>query len=67
MIYVTNEEGRTFVFEANTREFKLLAENQLGDNVMATPTICNSRIYMRVAEQEQGRRMERLYCISEGS
>lgn len=67
MIYVTNEEGRTYVFEATTKEFKLLAENQLGDNVMATPTICNSRIYMRVAEQKDGNRLEILYCIADGS
>lgn len=64
-IYATNEEGRTFVFRADPSEFELVAESQLGDNVMATPTICGSRIYMRVAKQREGKREEILYCIAD--
>lgn len=62
-IYATNEVGNTFIFEANTSEFKLLGENQLGENVMATPTIVDSRIYMRVAHGKGGTRSETLYSI----
>jgi outer membrane protein assembly factor BamB len=64
-ILATNEEGRTYVFKATPKQFELVAENQLGTEAMATPTVCGGRIYMRVAAQEQGRRQETLYCIGE--
>lgn len=64
-IYVTNERGLTFVFEASTEQFRLLAKNQLGDNVFATPVICDSRIYMRVAHTTEDSRQEFLYCLGE--
>ncbi|MCA9124329.1 MAG: PQQ-binding-like beta-propeller repeat protein [Planctomycetaceae bacterium] len=64
-IFVVNEAGEGFVFTANPNEFELVAKNQLGDEVFATPTICGSRIYMRVAEQVGDVREERLYCLGE--
>ena len=64
-IYATNESGRTFVFKANPKKFELVAENQLGEHVMATPTICGSRIYMRVASQSDGQRRETLFCLGQ--
>jgi len=62
-IFVTNERGRTFVFKADPKKFTLVARNNLGDNVMATPTFCDSRIYMRVANQTAAGRQEMLYCL----
>jgi hypothetical protein len=62
-IFATNEEGRTFIFKATPQGFDLVAENQLGDEVIATPAICGNRIYMRVAVQKNGRRQETLYCL----
>jgi hypothetical protein len=62
-IFAVNEEGKTFVFKAIPEAFELLGENQLGDEVYATPTICGSRIYMRVAAMHDGRREETLYCL----
>ena len=62
-IYVTNEEGKTFIFTANPEKFELLETNQLGDEVFATPTIVDSRIYMRLAEKDSGKRQEMLYCL----
>ncbi len=64
-ILATNEAGRTFVFKADPKEFELLAENRLGDEAFATPTVCGGRIYMRVAVREKGTRQEKLYCIGE--
>jgi hypothetical protein len=66
-IYAVNEAGHAFVFTAAPREFELVAENQLGHEVFATPAICGDRIYLRVAEMENGRRQEYLYCIGQGS
>ena len=64
-IYATNESGRTFIFKASPEAFELVAENQLGNNVLATPTICGGRIYLRAATAEKGQRHEILYCIGE--
>ena len=64
-IFATNEDGRTFIFRADTEKFELIAENQLGDIVLATPTITNSRIYMRVGEDRDGRPSDVLYCIAD--
>lgn len=62
-IYATNETGTTFIFKATPEAFDLIATNQLGEDVLATPAICGDRIYMRVAHQRDGRRQEMLYCL----
>ena len=61
-IYATNVRGKTFVFEATPTHCKIIAENQLGDEVYATPAICGSRIYLRVARRGENRE-EFLYCV----
>ncbi len=62
-LFATNEAGQSFIFKATPAAFELLAENQLGDEVFATPTICGSRIYMRVAKLAEGKRQEWLFCL----
>ena len=64
-IYVTDETCHTYIFRASPDGFELLGENQLGDECFATPVICDSRIYTRVAHQEDGERREYLYCIGD--
>src|SRR5262245_14707201 len=63
-IFATNETGRTYVFKATPKGFDLISENRLGDEVFATPAICGSRIYMRVAVKAKTRQ-EKLFCIGE--
>ena len=62
-IYATNEAADTFVFKATPEGFEKLAENKLGDEVFATPTICGNRIYTRVAFKKDDKRQEYLYCL----
>lgn len=62
-IFVTSEDGRTFIFKANPKAFELIAENKLADEVFATSVICGSRIYMRVANRKDDQRQEMLYCL----
>jgi outer membrane protein assembly factor BamB len=62
-IYVTNEGGETYIFRANPDKFVLLDENKLGTEVFATPTIVDSKIFMRVTTEADGKRQEMLYCI----
>jgi outer membrane protein assembly factor BamB len=63
VIHATNEEAVTFVFKATPESFEKLAENKLGDEVFATPTICGNRIYTRVAVKEGEKRQEYLYSL----
>jgi len=63
LLFATSETGRTFIFKANPDTFESVAENQLGDETMATPTICGSRIYLRAAIHVKGQRQEVLYCV----
>jgi outer membrane protein assembly factor BamB len=53
-IYVADENGDVYVFESG-RTFKLLAKNDLGDGIMATPAICGEQILLRTTHK--------LYCI----
>lgn len=66
ILYATNESGAVFLFKANPQEFQLIGQNQLGDEVYATPSICGGRIYHRVVEIKGEQRQEVLYCIGEG-
>jgi outer membrane protein assembly factor BamB len=45
-LYITNEEGHSFVL-ALGKEYKPLAENDLGETVMATPAISDGVLYIR--------------------
>ena len=62
-IYAVDERGQFAVISADPENFEVLAKNQLGDQVFATPTICGGQIFQRVAEQVGGKRQEMLYCI----
>jgi len=45
-LYITNEEGHSYVL-ALGREYKVLAENELGEIVMATPAVSDGVLYIR--------------------
>jgi outer membrane protein assembly factor BamB len=62
-VYATNEDGTTFIFKATPKGYEEIAQNQLGDEAFATPTICGGRIYVRVATRKDGKRQESLNCI----
>ena len=64
-IYVSNEQGETIVFNPNPEKFELLATNQLGNEIWASPVVANDRLYLRVAHTEGENRSESIYCIGE--
>jgi outer membrane protein assembly factor BamB len=45
-LYITNEDGHTFVLQQG-KEYKVLAENELGEPVMATPAVVDGTLYIR--------------------
>ncbi len=46
-IYACSEEGKTVVLAADSPEFKLLAENKLGDGFMASPAVSGNALFLR--------------------
>ena len=65
LILAANQEGETFIFKASPKEFELVAQNHLGEDVYATPAVCGGHIYQRVAQREGEVRQEWLYAIGE--
>ncbi len=64
VIYVTSLKGVTSVFEATPQRFRLLAQNRLGDEAIASPSICGSRLYLRSARTGTAPQ-DYLWCIGE--
>ena len=54
-IYFCSEEGKTTVIEANPNEYKVLAENTIGDGFMASPAVSGDTLYLRSRSH--------LYCV----
>ena len=63
LLYTSSEQGKTLIFKANPKEFQVVAENQLGDEIWTSPVICGNRIYIRTAHHKTDGRQEVLYCI----
>jgi outer membrane protein assembly factor BamB len=53
-IYVTREDGKTFVLEQGN-EFKVISENELGEQTVASPAFVDGQILIRTFDS--------LYCI----
>jgi outer membrane protein assembly factor BamB len=55
-VYIIDMSGKAHIIEVS-REFKLIAEPELGEELFATPAFAQNRIYIRGKEH--------LYCIGE--
>ncbi len=62
-IYHANEEGMLFVIKPDPDKLDIVAENQLGDEIFATPAILRDRILVRSASYDGQVRSESLYSI----
>jgi outer membrane protein assembly factor BamB len=62
-IYIFNERGAGWIIRATPERFQVVAKNELGAEVFATPSFCGNQIFFRVANKVEGRRQESLYCI----
>lgn len=65
LIYATNENGVTWVFEASADGYSEVAKNQLGTASFSSLAICDDKIYTRVATGGRNDRQEFLYCLGE--
>ncbi len=64
-LLATGEDGKMLIFKAQPTKYEQVAENRLGDEAYATPSVCGNRIYARVVESKSGQRQEWLYCLGE--
>lgn len=62
-LFHANEEGKVFVIRPNPDKLELIGENQLGDEIFASPVICRDRILIRSARYVGESRSETLYSI----
>ncbi|MCA9065190.1 MAG: PQQ-binding-like beta-propeller repeat protein [Planctomycetaceae bacterium] len=63
LILAANELGTTYVFKASPDRFERIAQNQIGNESFATPTVVDNRIYIRAAVRDGNGRKEGLFCI----
>ncbi|MEX1041673.1 MAG: PQQ-binding-like beta-propeller repeat protein [Pirellulaceae bacterium] len=63
-LYFTNERGSVYVVKTNPKKFERVAENRLGAETFATPTIHQGRIYHRYSERQGDVLQEYLICIA---
>lgn len=62
-ILATDESGLTSVIKATAAGFEEPSQNQLGNEVFATPVVAGGRIYYRAAIVDGDQRQEWLYCL----
>jgi len=62
-IYVSNLQGKTFVFRAR-EEYQPIAVNHLGDDCYASPAVSDGELFLRVGYGEGTDRAEQLVCIA---
>jgi outer membrane protein assembly factor BamB len=56
-LYISTHKGKTLVFAADAKEWKLLASNDLGERINSTPAISDGQIFIRT--------WKAVYCIGE--
>lgn len=62
-IFISSQEGVTFVIKPDPKKLVVVEKNQLGSDVFATPSFAGDRVYLRVSEKVDGKRQEFLYCV----
>jgi outer membrane protein assembly factor BamB len=62
-LYVTDEAGLTWIFKATPAGYEELGQNQLANEVFASPVIAGGRVYHRAAVVDGDQRQEWLYCL----
>jgi hypothetical protein len=48
-VYLASSEGAVTVISANKNALEVVARNELGEDIVATPAIVPNRIYVRTA------------------
>jgi outer membrane protein assembly factor BamB len=62
-LFISSQEGVTFVIKPDPKKLDIVSKNTLGSDVFATPSFAGDRIYLRVSDKLDGQRQEFLYCV----
>lgn len=62
LIYITSEQGETFVFRPNPQRLEIIAKNSLGEGVFSSPVFSGVDLFLRTTLSGPARR-EYLCCI----
>jgi hypothetical protein len=65
LIHAVNESGEYFILKAGPAGLEILAQNKVGDEVYASPSIAGNEIFLRIAKYQGESRSERLVCFAE--
>ncbi|MBV11079.1 MAG: serine/threonine protein kinase, partial [Rubinisphaera sp.] len=63
-IYVSNLEGQTFVFKADSSSYQQISVNRLGTDCYASSAVYDENIYLRIGTGNGSHRQEELVCLS---
>ena len=50
-LYAVNEAGQCFIFKASPEKFELVAKNDLGSGILASPAVADGRLYLRTQDE----------------
>jgi len=62
-IYSINEAAEGFVLDATPEKLNIIGKCKIGDEMFASPVVCDGKIYLRVAFYQGEKRQERLVCV----
>jgi len=63
-IYISNANGQTFVFLADSDQYEQVAVNHLGSDCYASPAVYKGELFLRIGVGQGNERKEQLVCIS---
>ncbi len=63
VIIMADEAGTFYVVRPNPEKFDAVAKNQVGNDSFASPAVCGGQLFLRVAQRDEGKRQEFLYCF----
>jgi outer membrane protein assembly factor BamB len=63
-VYVSNLQGKTFVFTSADGEFESISTNSLGNDCYASPAVAEGELFLRVGFGSERERKEKLVCLA---
>ena len=63
LLVIASERGKVFLIAASPDRFQPIGQFQTGDSIFASPVAIESRLYLRTAVRENGKRQEYLVAI----
>ncbi len=63
-VYVSNLQGKTFVFKSTEGNFESIAINSIGSDCYASPAVAEDELFLRVGIGSEKDRTEKLVCLA---